>query len=86
MPERSYELAGTRIFECAAEGAPLKTTGDAIELISIARSYQANLLVIPTARLHDDFFRLNQESLENSFTNSSPMDCRSPFLATFLVT
>ena len=58
MPEGCYELAGTRIFECAADGAPVKSTGDALELISVARSNQASLLVIPAARLDDEFFRL----------------------------
>jgi hypothetical protein len=58
MPERLYELAGSRVFECAADGSPLKSTADALDLINMARSHQSNLLVIPASRLHDDFFRL----------------------------
>lgn len=50
MPEACYELAGTRIFECPGEGAPLKSAADALELMSAAWSHKANLLAIPTAR------------------------------------
>lgn len=58
MPEGYYELAGTRIFECAVGGAPLKSAADALELMSAAWSHKANLLIIPAVRLSDDFFRL----------------------------
>ncbi len=58
MPDRCYEISGVRVFECAAEGAPLKTGGDAIEIISAARSENASFVAIPAARLSEDFFRL----------------------------
>jgi hypothetical protein len=58
MPDRSYELHGVRIFECAAEGAPLRNDRDATELISAAWEHRATLAVIPVARLSQNFFRL----------------------------
>ncbi len=58
MPESCYELAGTRVFECAAEGVPLRSVAAALEFMSAARSHKASLLAIPVARLSDDFFRL----------------------------
>jgi Domain of unknown function (DUF4180) len=58
MPGRSYELHGVRVFACAVEGVELRNDRDAIELISEAWKHRASFLVIPTARLGDDFFRL----------------------------
>jgi hypothetical protein len=58
MPDRSYELLGVRILECATEGTPPRNGRDAVDLISAARSQQASLIVIPAGLLGDDFFRL----------------------------
>jgi hypothetical protein len=58
MPDRSYELHGLRIFECAAEGTPLRSGRDATDLMSMAWEHRANLVVISAKRLGDDFFRL----------------------------
>ena len=58
MADRSYELHGERIFECAAEGAQLCNEHDAVELISAASEHRARLVVIPAERLDDSFFRL----------------------------
>ena len=58
MPDRTYELHGLRVFECAAEGAPPKTERDAAGLINTAWEHRARLVVLPVERLGDDFFRL----------------------------
>lgn len=58
MPDRSYELHGLRIFECATEGTPLRSGRDATDLMSMAWEHRANLVVISAKRLGDDFFRL----------------------------
>lgn len=58
MPDRSYELQGVRVFECAAEGAPPRNGLDAVDLLSAAFSEHVGLVVIPVERLGDDFFRL----------------------------
>jgi len=58
MPDRSYELHGVRVLECAAEGARLRTDRDAVDLIGSAFEHRASLIVLPVERLGDDFFRL----------------------------
>ena len=58
MPDRTYELHGVQVFECAAEGPPPRTGSDDVELISAACAHRAGLIVIPAERLGDDFFRL----------------------------
>lgn len=58
MADRSYELHGERIYECAAEGTPLRSDHDAVELISAASGHRARFIVIPAHRLDGDFFRL----------------------------
>jgi hypothetical protein len=58
MPDRSYELEGVRIFECAAEGSPLRSGRDATDVMSMAWEHRGNLVAIPAERLGDDFFRL----------------------------
>lgn len=58
MSARSYELHGVCVFECAAEGPPLRSDRDAVDLMSQAREHGARFIVIPAERLSDDFFRL----------------------------
>jgi hypothetical protein len=58
MADRTYELHGERIFECAAEGAPLCNEQDAVELISEASAHRARFIVIPAERLDGNFFSL----------------------------
>jgi hypothetical protein len=58
MSDRSYELEGVRIFECGAEGTPLRSGRDATDLMSMAWENRATLIAIPAERLGDDFFRL----------------------------
>jgi hypothetical protein len=58
MADKSYDIHGVRVFECAAEGAPLRNDSDAVDLIGKALEQHANVIVLPTERLDDDFFRL----------------------------
>ena len=58
MSGRFYELHGVRIFECDAEGAPLRNNRGLNDLISMAWEHRARLLVVPVVRLGNDFFRL----------------------------
>jgi hypothetical protein len=58
MPDQAHDRYGTRVFECAPDGPPPMTRRDATELIGAALSEQATLVIVPAARLHDDFFRL----------------------------
>lgn len=58
MSVRFYELAGVRIVECAAEGPPLRTARDGLDLMEQAIEHRARMIVIPVSRLDDDFFRL----------------------------
>lgn len=58
MPDRSYNLHGVRVFEWAAEGAPLRNDREAADLIPTVWSHRAALVVLPAERLGDDFFQL----------------------------
>lgn len=58
MSARSYQLHGVRVFECAAEGPPLRSDRDAVDLMSQALEHDARFIVIPAERLSDDFFHL----------------------------
>jgi Domain of unknown function (DUF4180) len=55
MAEGCYELHGTRIYEFAADGGPLR---EAAEMLNVAFNHRARFIVIPAARLGEDFFRL----------------------------
>jgi hypothetical protein len=58
MADKSYELQGERIFECATEGALLRDERDAVELIRAASGHRAGMIVIPAERLDGSIFRL----------------------------
>jgi hypothetical protein len=58
MADRTYELHGERIFECAAEGVQLCGDREAIDLISAASEHRARFIVIPAERLDGGFFSL----------------------------
>jgi hypothetical protein len=58
MADNPYELHGVGILECAAEGEPIRIGRALNGLISSAWEHHAKWLVIPVARLGDDFFRL----------------------------
>jgi hypothetical protein len=58
MADRSYELHGKRIFECAADSVQLCSDRDAVELISAALEHRARFIVIPAEQLDSNFFHL----------------------------
>jgi hypothetical protein len=58
MSATSYDLHGVRVFECPAEGPPLRDDRDAIAIIGEAMSQKARLVVISARRLTPDFFQL----------------------------
>src|ERR1022692_1295017 len=58
MPDRSYDLHGIRIFECAAEGPLLRSDRDAADLLPTAWSHHAVMIVLPVGRLGDSFFEI----------------------------
>lgn len=55
---RVVEIGGVKALEVPADGPPLGTEQDALDLIGEAYGNEAALIVIPTARLHPDFLRL----------------------------
>lgn len=58
MPDSIYESGDVRMLECAAEGPPLKTERDAVDLISAAASANAGWTAVPVSRLDAEFFSL----------------------------
>jgi hypothetical protein len=61
MFSKSYDLHGLRVVECAVEGPVLRNDQDAIVVIGEALAQAARLIVIPTVRLHPDFFQLRTQ-------------------------
>jgi hypothetical protein len=55
---QSYDLHGIRVLELAPDGASLRSDRDAVDVIAEAAAHRAGVIVIPTERLDDDFFRL----------------------------
>lgn len=58
MPQESYEVHGTRVLACTADGKKLQNDRDAVELIGEALQTGASVVAIPVERFEDDFFRL----------------------------
>ena len=58
MPDSFLDLHGVRVYLVPAKGSPLRTGGDAVDLMSEASEHRAALLAIPVERLADDFFEL----------------------------
>jgi hypothetical protein len=58
MCAKTYDLHGVRVFECPAEGPPLRDDHNAIAVIGDAMAQRAKLVVIPARRLAPDFFQL----------------------------
>jgi hypothetical protein len=52
------QLGGQPALLCAADGAPLRTDGDAMDVIADALAQQATLVVVPAGRLDAGFFDL----------------------------
>ncbi|MEV4100665.1 DUF4180 domain-containing protein [Nonomuraea sp. NPDC049649] len=47
------------VLLCDADGPPVRTERDALDLIGDAWYYRAEFVAIPAERLHDDFWRLS---------------------------
>jgi Domain of unknown function (DUF4180) len=58
MDGNSYEFHGVRIFECAADGDAPRGERDAARVVNHAFNHKAKFVVIPAARLGDEFFDL----------------------------
>lgn len=58
MTGAAQEIAGVRMFVCAADGPPLNAERDAGELLNAAFGFGARVIAIPTARLGPDFLHL----------------------------
>jgi hypothetical protein len=58
MDTRCYDLHGIRVAELAREGTPLQNDRDAVDAIASVSAHNAEIIVIPTERLDEDFFRL----------------------------
>jgi hypothetical protein len=58
MPDCFCEIEGVRVMDCAAEGGLVSSGQDAVDLIGLARSHQADLVILPATRLGEDFFQL----------------------------
>src|SRR5690554_1689906 len=73
MPaEHNVQIYGTSVLICAPDGLPLDTDGAAAELIGEAIGQRAEVVVIPTERLTDDFFELSTGiagGIAQKFTN-----------------
>jgi hypothetical protein len=50
---------GVRLLHCAADGPPLADEAGAVELIALAVAQQADVVVVPVARLDPRFFTLS---------------------------
>lgn len=52
------EISGVRVLEVPAEGTPLGTEQDALDLMGEAYGQEADLIAVPAGRLHPDFLKL----------------------------
>lgn len=58
MTDQLTEIHGVPTLLCAPDGEPVRTEGDAMDLIGAAFGDAAALVVVPVERLTDEFFRL----------------------------
>ncbi len=58
MAGRDHVLSGARVFECAPDGAPLRSFRDAVDVIGASFEHRPHWIAIPVSRLGADFFRL----------------------------
>lgn len=59
MPEKLVDLHGIRAVALDPYGERIRGERDAVDLVGVALGYDADMLVIPAGRFHDDFFRLS---------------------------
>lgn len=58
MPDVMTKRRGVAVLECAADGPPIATTQDALDLIGAAYTAEAELVAVPAGRLDERFFAL----------------------------
>ena len=58
MSDTFLDLNGIQVYEVSAHGSELRTSQDAVDLMSAASERRAALIAIPVERLGDDFFEL----------------------------
>lgn len=56
--EHLVTVYGTAVMVCRPDGIPIDTEGAAVELLGEAIGLRAEVVVVPTERLTDDFFDL----------------------------
>jgi hypothetical protein len=56
--EHLVTVYGTAVMVCRPDGIPIDTEGAAVELLGEAIGLRAEVVVVPTERLTDDFFEL----------------------------
>jgi hypothetical protein len=57
-PDTLVHLHGVPVLECAPDGEKLRGAGDVLDVIGTAIGHGAELVLLPTERLPDDFFTL----------------------------
>jgi hypothetical protein len=58
MPNRCNDLLSEGLYECAADGPPLRTLPDAADVVGEALARGARVVVLPVSRLDPAFFQL----------------------------
>ena len=58
MTDTLTTIYGMQVLTCAPDGEKLKSERDALDLISEAMSFGAELILVPVERLEEDFFQL----------------------------
>lgn len=69
--EHVVTVYGTPVMVCAPDGLPLDAEGAATELVGEAIGRRAEIVVVPTERLTDDFFDVSTgvaEGMAQKFT------------------
>jgi Domain of unknown function (DUF4180) len=58
MSDSFLDLKGIQVYLVSAQGSELRTSQDAVDLMSVASERRAAFIAIPVDRLGDDFFEL----------------------------
>ena len=58
MTDTITRMHGVPVLVCAADGPKLRSDRDAVDLVGEAIQHGADLILMPTERLDDDFFEL----------------------------
>ncbi len=77
---QATEINGTRVVLSPAEGAPLGSEQDALDLMAAGREQDATLIVVPVARMAPDFFTLPNGMLGAFLQKLTNYRCRIAFV------